>query len=317
MDYEAMMATGMAELAQRDAHIKQLEAQLLASQMPPPANRSTNASSSSPSSSSSTALKPPPPSRFSGSGPPAQLALEARKFLQKCESYFKAKNNHNDMQRIQYAASCLEGRAEDWWFLLSNSLATPVTWQEFQHAVLAQFEPPNDKVYVQQRLRNLAHRSSLVDYVTNFELYLMQLDVDISIPAWNRMMTTDFVNGLRPELRARVLDANHGFDYSQARSLAFAHDANQALTKSAAIRSSSYQAASSSSTASRPSTYRAAVASSSTTAPMELGTAHVSKFRSPLTEQQKAERRAKGLCFYCGSSRHKLDKCPSRKSKSG
>jgi hypothetical protein len=242
------------------------------------------------------------------------LAIDARKFLYRCERYFALRNNHDDNQRIQYASSCLEGRAEDWWLLLSKSPAAPSTWPEFEHAVLQQFEPPNDKVYVQQRLRHLTHRSSLVDYVTNFELYLMQLDVDIAIPAWNRMVTTDFVQGLRPELRARVLDANHNFDYAKARELAFIHDANQTLSRHSANRPySSTTGASSSSTPHRPATYRAAVTSAGP-APMELGTAQISKFRSALTEEQKAERRAKNLCFYCGSPNHKLDKCPHRQA---
>lgn len=239
--------------------------------------------------------------------------MDARKFIFRCEQYFTLKNNYNDDERIRYAAACLEGRAEDWWLLLSKSPAAPTTWREFEHAVLQQFEPPNDKVYVQQRLRHLTHRSSLVDYVTSFELYLMQLDVDVTIPAWNRMVTTDFVQGLRPELRARVLDANHGFDYAKARELAFVHDANQTLSRHTTRPYSSTTAASSSSTSTRPSSYRAAVASAGP-APMELGTTMVSKFRSALTEEQKAERRAKNLCFYCGSANHKLDKCPHRRT---
>ncbi len=37
-----------------------------------------------------------------------------------------------------------------------------------------------------------------------------------------------------------------------------------------------------------------------------------SKFRGPLSKEEKERRRKENLCLYCGSSEHSLDKCPLR-----
>lgn len=314
LNSNATTQAAMQELQSRLSEAQVRVAQLEAHQMPPPPPVRVPGAAAASSSSSSSRLKPVPPAPYSGDGEPAKRSTLAKMFIRRCETYFFLKGGSiTDAERIRFAVSYLTGTAATWWYLLDGKPAMPATWHEFTTALYTQFEPPNDKYYVQIRQRKLYQHGALINYVNAFELGMSQLDIDLSIPAVNHLMTVDFINGLRPELRDRVLDSDHCFDYSKVRALAYAHEANQNLMgRNSRAYSSTSKA-----------TFKAAIGaapSASGPTPMELGAAQLAphnannqQFRPRLTAEQKAERRAKNLCLYCGGANHKLANCPYRK----
>lgn len=286
-----------------------------------------------PSLSSPLGMKPPKAQLFHGDDTPSEQGLKAQMWVRSLENYFKLNNMPLvDSRVVGYAASCLRDKAERWWFVEEHSGCAPTTWTEFKDSFLSRFVNPNDQVYVVNKFLQLQQKGRLADYAAMFDLYLMQLNLDPSRDptkeALNTIISCIFVNGLKPELRDRVIDAGYQQQYATARKLAQDHDANQTLAKTGrrSYGPISNSTASSSSSNSRV-TYAAKASSDSTRgpAPMEMGAMNITRHpneqagrdrpalpRANISKAEEDRRRKEGLCMFCGSKEHRASTCEVR-----
>lgn len=327
------MATYFNQLLQQNLALQQEHAELKAEMKSLSTAGATTRTPSAASSSSSSPLKWAKPAPFEGTSHPSERGLQAQMWLADVNRYLTNTDpTASDSKRIEFAAGFLREAAQQWWYVLDKSGNTPTTWKDFTDQFLARFVGINDEVYIVNRFLSLSQKGRLTEYVATFDLYLLQLGitpdqkVPVSQEAINRLVSCMFVNGLKAELRDRVIDAGYKQQYQDARQLAFDHDANQSLARVTG-RSGTASSSSSSSNSGRT-TYASKTAAPPSAdkgpTPMELGSMQ-SKHpngkaggdrpplpRANITEAEEKRRRSMGLCMYCGAEGHRANACHAR-----
>jgi len=159
---------------------------------------------------------PPPPPPQSSLGVPDDSAsrrpwlpkmefprfdgTDARIWIDKCTAYF-AMFQIPDGFRVTAATMYLDGRAAHWFQAYKDSYGV-LSWDEFQSAVLAEFDVTSHREKIMELL-TLKQIDTVEDYKKSFEqlVYHIRLyDKTISEP----FLITQFVLGLKEELRAAV-----------------------------------------------------------------------------------------------------------------
>ena len=225
----------------------------------------------------------------------------------------------NDQSKLAYAASFLRGAAKRWFTPHVDAAMGRISFADysaFVRALQAAFDDPDASATAERRLRALRQGSdSCATYHSKFVSYMAILGWDDAsrIP-W-------FRNGLRPEVKDLLVgrDAPAAFgDYVQlCIRLDNSWRARQAERRSEHAPSSASSAQPPGSSGSQPqaSPQPRTTATGSTPGPMDVSAGR----RGPLSDREKAHRRANNLCMYCGKSGHFITACPEvpdRKSKS-
>jgi hypothetical protein len=153
-----------------------------------------------PSSSTNTpSLKPPKPPTFSGS----RTSTTAENWLFQFRQYFDVVPV-SEQQQVAFASTFLRDHAATWWrarVMAADSGRTEriISWQQFQTALLAEFQPVNLIETARDRLDGLRQTSSVQNYARRFR------EIAMLIPDLNDGEALHkFVSGLKPLIKREV-----------------------------------------------------------------------------------------------------------------
>lgn len=266
------------------------------------------------------------PERFEGAHRSQELA---KQFITGLESYFRLMQTDalTDERKINIAISRLKGAANTWIDPYESDLNKIInergnaflrTWEGFRREFLSRFGDSMPTQHAYEQLHELKQTGSVADYTTRFRhLY------EIYDPAANsRDKYYAFRQGLKRPIRAAIAtrgDEAPGEDDFEAYVRAaistdeetFEHNRTKTNLGKFGPRlrnhSDDYRYTRPQTTAGRHTPAHPE--------PMDLSaTQNESKpdeSRNPVTDKERAYRRANNLCFYCGG-KHRIASCPNK-----
>ncbi len=248
---------------------------------------------------SKTVSKTRLPDTYDGESSPRRLLLQLEiRTRQHPELYSQ------DSDKIDLFASCLSGRAFDWFYLMKEKgLVGYDNYSALIRQFTRQFDRPGRKEIESYTLLNIRQRpkEEILDYVARFRASAQETD-------WNdASLRSAFINGLQSE----VLNIFTGFEF-QGNNI----DETIEISVVAATRArqrelylGGYNARESRQTAVRPRVIRVKDSKD---------TEHESTSFTPhrhIDTNERERRRKEKLCMYCGSPNHLVLNCPSRPSR--
>ena len=293
-----VVATLEQQLASTSQNVQHLQAAL--SQQPPPPV---------PIPPAVFRLKPPKPAPFKGGG-----KERVGEWLKRLNAFFGAHPPMVDVQKINYAAACLEGVAAKWWSVhCEDHLRPGATYESFSEALHKRFTPPNLEQRARDKLLSVRQTSTVAAYTERF------LDLSLDIPGLDVSQALhQYIFGLKPEVKTDVL-LRHPPTLAEAITLA---DESE-RTRQDGMAADRVPGRHPPNSRFRP-RYpphrqygRSTNPPASHPVPMELGAAHAPPKRSPLTPQEREYLRTHNGCFYCRRTGHTRDHCPEWKARYG
>lgn len=210
-----------------------------------------------------------------------------------------------DAAKIAYTASYLTGNAADWFSPHINYETGAIDFPTFaalMNGLKAAFDDPDARATAERKLLELRQGSKDCSaYHAQFVTYASALSLDDStkISFFKRGLNDQVLTAL-----AYQVDLPQAFDLFVQRCIKL--DNNMKTLKRPSVPYSS----STPKTTATPST-----ATGTHSGPMDLSAARTQagKKRGPITDAEKARRRANGLCMYCGNAGHFASVCPNKK----
>jgi len=249
-------------------------------------------------------LKFNPPEPFKGRDASSNKITN---FLSQCQLYIdNTPGFDSDTLCISFAASYLKEDAYTWiasYLSLSDQEKEQpeniwlLSWNDFKEKLETTFGDPDKKASNGLKLHNLTQKGPASVYAAEFRRLSLPLN-------WNdEALKFIFLQGLKSELKDEFARIEMPSTLSSVIDRAIIMDARlyqrSRERKSNSLPTSypSYSSATSSSTARREDK-------------MDVDATHQASFRrEPLSEDEKARRRAQGLCVYCGH-KHDVNNCP-------
>lgn len=182
------------ETAARTAH-DQVQAEATAARQEAQAARQTALQTTM--SNTPSFLKPLKPATFHG-----LYAEDTASWLFLCRQYFDACGMPSS-QKVKFAAAFLRDNAATWWRMQVQHTDARgmelLTWEQFEQALQRQFERPNAKKVLRDRLFNLRQQRSVFEYVAKLR------EVTVQIPDLSEGEVLDkFIRGLKPAVRKEL-----------------------------------------------------------------------------------------------------------------
>ena len=248
-----------------------------------------------------TDLRPAKPSLFSAHKGSSRITS----WLAELGRYFKAANCHEPHKRISFAATLLRGAPATWYDRHDRDVRARkkldfTSWEEFESAIIKQFQSVNHDRIVRDQLATLSQRTSVQAYVTRFTELCLEIE-DIS----DAEMLDRFIRGLKPNAQ-RELELHRPVNLEDAIERAERVDAVDYRQRQRMNRDNF---------APRRLPYNGPT-------PMELGAithphAELGAITAPnrqaaLTTTEKARLRQEGKCFYCREPGHVALQCPKK-----
>lgn len=262
--------------------------------------------------------KPTPasPTKFSGS----KKSHEAvQQFTGSLDIYFGFYPTMSDYEKISLAQTYFEPDdiAAQWFRPYVSQLSPdypetdrPVwlkTWKEFKAELERRFGDPLDFSSAIQRITTLRQTKSVRQYAVAFQSAAARTNFD---EATQIIM---FRNGLQKHI-AVALSAHEFSTINELISVAIRTDEVQHHHEDLDRRKGSTPTDRRSAPVRIPSTTPTIISKAPTIVPMEVDTTGALR-RGPLTAEEKAYRRANGLCNYCGKPGHIATQCPNKVSR--
>jgi hypothetical protein len=225
--------------------------------------------------------------------------------------------NLTDAQKVDHAATYLEGAAATWWrsvALASDRSGTPrPTWDSFKAQLITLFKPVNASKVARDHLAELKQTGAVFRYNTDFNRLVLEAG---NVSADEQLHR--YIRGLKPKIRVEV-------------ELADPQTVHTAMEKAQRIDTITWYARTE-----YNSSYKSTPAfSSNTYAPMDLSALKIdpkqepntvnvmsnNKFRSPnreryappMTKEEYERCRREGLCLKCKKSGHTARFCLANK----
>lgn len=241
-------------------------------------------------------FKPTNPENFDGTS----KNLSVGDWLFQCRCFFEAVGLQDDNpERTRFAAALLRGAASKWWKQATEAadggLAPKIhLWTDFVPAIKTRFETINSDQVARDRLADLRQFGSVMQYISIFQQVTNEI-TDISPSE----LLHRFLNGLKRTIRLDVemYRLSHP-DLTLAGAMNVAQRADAARSKYGFVRRDP-----------QPSNPSMAIPNPDT--PMSLGAIKNKR----LTEEEKAELRRQGRCFYCREPGHIALRCPAKLGK--
>ena len=246
-----------------------------------------------------TAPKKPklsPPSKFKGD------KKTARQFMAQCKLYFEALATDFPSPRSQiiFVITLLEDAAAQWALpFVERNDAILDDLEKFTEAFYLMFGEQNPQRRAQDALRSLRQRDGTVaEYASAFRLQSVE-------SGWNdTALTNQFYWGLSEAVKDQLLRLDEPSSLEDLIRLSLRVDDRLSQRRSQRPYGQF-------GTAGRGYSTRPPNEGSITgRAPMQLDAT-----RKPLTAMEKADRRAKGLCMYCGVKGHFVAQCPAKENR--
>lgn len=310
-------------LAQNQAQLRQAQVDLHATQAE--VHRLSTASNSTPATFSVNEPKLQIPSSFSG------RKSDACEFLMKCETVFGLAPNSfpNDKIKIGVVSTSLKDEAYRWYWAGYKHKPQPAwvnNWELFKAEFEILFFNANVEEKAYNKIRTLRQTGSTSSYAVEFKNWAGYLE------ATDQSLQHDFFAGLKTKVQNRLLSSTQYSTLSSLIEAAIKWDdllfqrnklPNQSLELRDCIDQPGKNGKHNNGKSDKPladcignkqgaqqhnsHTSTTTTSSSSTHTPMEIdGTG---MFHSPLTPEEKADRRKKNLCAYCGLAGHTTADC--------
>ncbi|CAN1350435.1 hypothetical protein LINPERPRIM_LOCUS42162 [Linum perenne] len=135
----------------------------------------------------------PRPKSYGGS----RNAKELENFLWGLEQYFEASGIRDELAKVRTASLYLVDVAMLWWRRRQGDIArgtcTMESWGDFKKEIKKQFYPENAELEARSRLRRLAHKGEIREYVREFSELLLEIP---DFPDKEALFA--FLDGLQP-----------------------------------------------------------------------------------------------------------------------
>ena len=258
---------------------------------------------------SSTPPSAPPAPRFTSVklGDPDQFdgkPRSIRTFLNECESRFLFQKDAfvDNHLRCRYAGTLIASKCRGWFTKLLNTNSPIIhDWDLFKIEFTKFYGDPDQERTAMNRLQNLNQKSSVMDYASQFDEILLDLDL------MELSKTTHFYEGLKSEVKDALTIVDRPDTLDSLQKVAIKMD-NRIRARLQETRNKS-----------KPLTTVSTYTPPSHSTPVSVSVqgssaAHIdatlrNKPRGKLTEKEREERKAKGLCLYCGGG-HMISDCP-------
>ena len=232
------------------------------------------------------------PSKFNGD------KKTARQFVAQCTLYFEVMGAQfpTPRSKIVFLVSLLEGQAAKWALpLLERSDLVMTDLTQFHTAFFSMFGEQNPRRKAEDTLRSLRQQGSVADYVTAFRMHCAESE-------WNDVaLTSQFYWGLSEAVKDQLLRLDEPSTLEDLIKLTLRIDDRLALRRAQRPHGQAGAGGANSGTSGRLGHPKPT---------LDQGSRRTWK---PLTDSEKAERRAKGLCMYCGANDHLIAQCPTKK----
>ncbi|GFZ06587.1 hypothetical protein Acr_18g0007570 [Actinidia rufa] len=141
----------------------------------------------------------PRPKSFHG----ARNARELDNFLWNLEQYFDATSIEDDAKKIKTAPLYLADAAMLWWRRrhadIEKGTCIMESWEDFKREIKRQFYPENSEHEARAKLRRLAHKNTIREYVKEFSELMLEIP-DLS----DKEALFTFVDGLQSWAKVEV-----------------------------------------------------------------------------------------------------------------
>ena len=202
-----------------------------------------------------------------------------------------------DETRIVFAGTALTQHAKTWYraMRLEGSVRT---WDDFQISLKAHFFPHDPVKQARDQLHPLVQTGSVRDYTATFRHLIAIIGTMSEDEKLDR-----YIRGLKTRTRHDV-ELKEPDSFDEACRLAEMIDVSNDRVFGGFSSARAYPPP------------PPPPAPNQGPEPMDLNAVSnpQEKPRSPITSEEKERRRREGLCFYCGSDKHKRDGCNLRKS---
>lgn len=240
-------------------------------------------------------------------------AVEVEPFIDELENHFRFNPSdfRTDERRIIFASSYLkDGDPRNWYNGLKKSGSSALTvWKEYVESLKLHFQTIDVAGDSYKKLRKLAQTGSAAAHIARFN----ELAVMVDISSANRH--TLLMEGLKPELRKGLVHVNKTQPYNDLCKEIIRVD-NELHELEKDTKTSKSKPHSTNQSSQQQTSYQPVASSSSLPMgePMQIDATKTKakKFFKKLTQEEKDERKRKGLCSYCGMGPHSADDCPNK-----
>jgi hypothetical protein len=200
-----------------------------------------------------------------------------------------------DETRIVFAGTALTQNAKTWYRAMRLE-GNVKTWDDFQISLKAHFYPVDPVKQARDQLHPLVQTGSVRDYTATFRHLIAIIGTMSEDEKLDR-----YIRGLKTRTRHDV-ELKEPDSFDEACRLAEMIDVSNDRAFGGFSSARAYPPP--------------PPAPNQGPEPMDLNAVSdpQEKPRAPVTSEEKERRRREGLCFYCGSDKHKLDGCNLRKS---